>query len=148
MLPPARHPPPNAFGWAACSWRDCSAAGSGPEDSSPVSFHGGMRDDATMKIALFSSRFVSFLLCHFSRRPRLHSAAFPQRPPLSPRIVVHCLAQCGGRKKKKIMLVGGALRIFLVVRVLLCRALAGKRHLEGVSDLFRVRGQVLAGNQS
>lgn len=120
---------------------DCSAAGSGPEDSSPVSFHGRMRDDATMKIVpLIPLCLVSSATSHNGLNSIL---------PLSikaPVVAVHCHALFGARKKKerednaRWNSARAFVCIFLFLRALLCRALAGKRHLEGRSDLFRVRG--------
>lgn len=134
-------------------WRtgcDCSAAGSGPEDSSPVSFHGRMRDDATMKIVpLIPLCLVSSATSHNGLNSIL---------PLSikaPVVAVHCHALFGARKKgkrRKIMLVGTALALlfasfFSCVRfsVVLWQE---KGTLRAGVTYSGLGGQVLVGNQS
>lgn len=97
---------------------DCSAAGSGPEDSSPVSFHGRMRDDATMKIVpLIPLCLVSSATSHNGLNSIL------PLPIKAPVVAVHCHALFGG-EKMKIMLVGTALALLFASFFLSCAALS------------------------
>lgn len=84
---------------------------------------------------------LSRLLCHFSQRPQLYSAVFHKGSCCCR--ALSCIVWRTKRKKEDNARWNSArafVCIFLFLRVLLCCALAGKMHLEGRSDLFRVRG--------
>lgn len=86
--------PPNVFGWAAwfvaCGVVDCSAAGSGPEESSPVSFMAEWEKTPQWRSSL-SSHFVSSPHCHFSQQPQLYSATFHKGCCCCRALSTHCL---------------------------------------------------------
>lgn len=127
---------------------DCSAAGSGPEDSSPVSFHGRMRDDATMKIVpLIPLCLVSSATSHNGLNSIL---PFSIKAPV---VAVHCHASFGVQKeRKKIMLVGTAL-VLLFASFFSCVCFSvvlwqEKCTLRAGVTYSGLGGQVLVGNQS
>lgn len=120
---------------------DCSTAGNGPDDSSPVFFHGRTRKDATMKIVLL------ILLCLVSS-PTSHSGpnSILQLFTKAPVVVVHCRPLFGA-KKTQIMLVGTLLKLLFASFFSCVYRLAWaikRQKLRCSNASFGVMGQVLS----